>query len=217
MTRLLLVASTTVFIFCGCQSAPTFGQAASSSPQPQNAGFFDGVLQGVSALWGGGLTAAPVAVLPPVPAVNSGPPPVTLADVVSGVNALRAQVDSVQTRVDAVESRSGKLDRRAGQSRLLVLGLVGLNGIVLLVLLLVALGVIGRPPLLADGEKAKLLELRAVRKRQAELTAAIGELQEFAMQATADREQFTALLSVAADELKRLEAETTTASEPART
>jgi hypothetical protein len=214
MTRLLLVASTTVFIFCGCQSAPTFGQAASSSPQPQNAGFFDGVLQGVSALWGGGLT---VAVLPPVPAVNSGPPPVTLADVVSGVNALRAQVDSVQTRVDAVESRSGKLDRRAGQSRLLVLGLVGLNGIVLLVLLLVALGVIGRPPLLADGEKAKLLELRAVRKRQAELTAAIGELQAFAMQATADREQFTALLSVAADELKRLEAETTTASEPART
>lgn len=208
MTRLLLVALSTLFVFCGCQSAPTFGQSATAAPQSQNSGLLDSVVQGVSSLWGG--AAAPV----PVP--ESGPPPVTLAEVAGGLTALDTQLKSMETRLDAVQSRTSKIDRRSGQERLLVLGLLAVNGTVVLVVLLVALGVIGRPPFLSDAEKAKLLELRAVRKRQAELVVAIGELQSFATQVSGDREQFSALLAAAAEEMKKLDGATAAVAESGR-
>ena len=131
MTRLLLVALSTLFVFCGCQSAPTFGQSATAAPQSQNSGLLDSVVQGVSSLWGG--AAAPV----PVP--ESGPPPVTLAEVAGGLTALDTQLKSMETRLDAVQSRTSKIDRRSGQERLLVLGLLAVNGTVVLVMLLLPL------------------------------------------------------------------------------
>jgi hypothetical protein len=210
MTRLLLVGLTTLFVFCGCQSAPTLAQSAAPASQSRHVGFFDSVVQGVSSLWGGG--AAPEGVAPG----KSAPPPVTLADVTGGVASLKAQLAAMQAQLDAVQLRTSKIDHRSGQGRLLVLGLLGLNGVMVLVVLLMALGIIGRPLLFTDAEKAKLLELRAVGKRQAELTVAIGELQAFAAQVSGDREQFTALLTAAQDELKRLEAATATVAESAR-
>jgi septal ring factor EnvC (AmiA/AmiB activator) len=248
MTRWLLVVLATVFVFCGCQSAPTFGQSAGAAPQPQSTGFFGSVVQAVTSLWSG--SPAALSVQAQVPASMqprvAQPSPLASADVPGGLaalqtqfNALQSRLDAVQTqtgkdvsggldalharldvlqaRLDAVQARTSKLDRRSGQSRSLVLGLVVLNGAVVLVVLLVALGVIGRPPLFTDPEKARVLALRAVGKRQAGLTAALAELRTFAAQTTADREQFAALLSAATDELRKLEAETAAIAGPAHT
>jgi len=200
MARLLLVTLTTMFIFCGCQSAPTFGQSAASAPQARSEGLISGVMEGVASLLRGSEPAV-VAV-----AAAAGP---TIDDVLGSLR-------TVESRLDAIQTRAGRADKRSGQSRDVAIVLVLLNTIMLVALFLVARGKLSCLPSAGGGSSGAVeRELRRIRKRQATLVNAISQLQEFAAQSAEDREVFSKLLFSVGEEVKKLE-EATSAVEQSK-
>ena len=187
MVRLLLVTLTTVFIFCGCQSAPTFGQSATAVPQPKSEGLFGGVVESVSSLLRGSDPVSPATVAPSA----------TIDDVLGSLRAVQANLETIQLR-------AGRADKRSGQSRDVTIVLLVLNVVMLVALFLVARGKLSAMPLV-PGEAGLVRELRRIRKRQAALVSAVGQLQEFATQSAEDREVFTSLLASVDSEMKKLD------------
>lgn len=192
MPRMILVALATLFIFCGCQSAPTFGQSAVAAPQAKADGLIDTVVQGVSSLLGAGASSASVP-------VDQAPKAAPLATA--------AQAEDIAAVLKAMDGRLSQANKRAGQARNIGFALAGLVVLSVILVALVALGYVGRVAPYSANEKAVVRELRAIRRRQATLATAIGQLQEFVVQSTEDRDHFKGLLGTVGDELKKLDGE----------
>lgn len=191
LPRVIMAALTVAFIFCGCQSAPTFGQSATVAPQPKPDGLIDSVVQGVSTLLNSG--AAPASV--PVASVPAAAVPAVTA----------AQVEEVSSLLKAMDGRLAQANQRAGQARNTGWIVVGVVGVVGALVALIALGYIGRAAPYSANERAVLAEVRRLRKRQAALAAAVAQLQEFVAQSNEDRDHFRGLLAAVGDELKKIE------------
>jgi len=142
---------------------------------------------------------------PPPPAANVlAVPPVS--GVAASVNDLQPNLDALDATLETVKSELDKADRRTRQSRQYGSYLLALNGVVVLLVVLVLTGAIGRFPLISRRDWATAQKLRAVRKRQAKLKAVTAELKLYMVQCIENRDEVSTALATASKGLIRTEA-----------
>ncbi len=134
----------------------------------------------------------------------SAPPSGTNAVTLSPISGISAAVDSIQpkfdamdTKLQAVKGELDKADRRTRQTRQYGLFLLALNAALVVVIILVLTGGIGRFPLLSQRDLVTLRTLRAIRKRQAKLKVVINELKAYLIQTNENHDEVVNALSLA--------------------
>jgi hypothetical protein len=120
-----------------------------------------------------GQTAAPASEALTAPA---------LSGIAASASGLQPTFDALDARLGTVNSELDKADRRTSDSQRYGLLVLGLNGMLALLVVLVLAGVIGRSPLISRSEMAGVQKLERIRKRQDKLKVAVEELELYMLQ-----------------------------------